>query len=796
MKPHLSILLLLCALIFGLHRCLAARPADLTGRATDERGDAVAFATVVLLRDGTQTAGTATDRDGRFALSAPEGEYTLSIQSLGYQPQQRTVRIASRPTDLGDIVLKAAATAIEGVVVQAQLVRREADRFVVDVANAPSAIGKNGVELLETAPGVWISDDKISIDGKSGTKVFVGDRELRMEPKQLLAYLRSLRASEILKIEVIPVSGADHDADSSGGILKITLRKRREKGMQGSLSFQTRQGREVASYFPSGNLAYHAGRVDLNLSAWAGPGRYLTRSDERTLYTAAEKRLTARSTMDHRNADGGATAGIVFEADDRNSFGAEFSFLLADDPGRDRAATELTGGPAADAATAIASRYDSYERANGYEASVNYIRRIDTLGSTFKVLGDYLRRTTRLGSDNASRIVPPAPAAPVDSLYRNEALSIYELTALTLALDKRFSPRWSLRAGAKYSCNRMRNDALYEYRRGDAWLRNDDQSFEMAYTEHIAALYAVASADLGRWKLTAGLRGEYTRTGGRDDTRQRYLSLFPNAGLSCDLSSDGRHALALRYARTIERPRFWCLTPRRMQISDYTYQVGNPALDPAFKDDLSLALTLCGKYTLTGGMLVQSGEINQTMRPDADDPDMLGVLWVNFDTTTSYYLSAYLPFQPARWWQLNAGMNYLRQGVRADSHAPVRYRNALSVHAATTFTLPAKCYVDLSYFYQSSMAFGNVLMEPMHRLDIGVKRRFGERLTLSASVRNVNDPVQTMKADGAGFVRTMKLRQNWCSRSWVIGITYDFKTGKNFRKKSVEAGAADEKGRM
>ena len=63
-------------------------------------------------------------------------------------------------------------------------------------------IGKDGIELLERAPGVWIDDEKISINGKSGSKVYVNDRELRMEPEQLLTYLRSLRAEEIQKIEV------------------------------------------------------------------------------------------------------------------------------------------------------------------------------------------------------------------------------------------------------------------------------------------------------------------------------------------------------------------------------------------------------------------------------------------------------------------------------------------------------------------------------------------------------------------------------------------------------------------
>ena len=224
----------LVAVAFGLQSAFAARLYPSKGRVVNEQGQAIEYATVVLLDEGEQVAGMATDPEGRFSLKVPSGDYTLQIQYLGYEPLTRSVRVEA-DNDLGDFTLHAATTQIEGVVVKAQLIRREADRFVMDVANAPAAIGKDGVELLERAPGVWMDNERISINGKSGTKVFVNDRELRLEPEQLTTYLRSLRAEEIQKIEVIPTTGADHDADATGGIIRITLRKQREIGMQGSL---------------------------------------------------------------------------------------------------------------------------------------------------------------------------------------------------------------------------------------------------------------------------------------------------------------------------------------------------------------------------------------------------------------------------------------------------------------------------------------------------------------------------------------------------------------------------------
>lgn len=295
-----KLIFLIVILALAAANAFAARIYPAEGRVVDEQGQAVEYATVVLLKGSDQVAGMATDNTGRFVLKVPSGEYTLSVQYLGFDPVVRQVRVEEN-NDLGEIVMKSSATRIEGVVVKAQLIRREADRFVVDVANAPAAIGKDGIELLERAPGVWIDDEKISINGKSGSKVYVNDRELRMEPEQLLTYLRSLRAEEIQKIEVVPTTGADYDADSSGGIIRITLRKRRENGLDGSLSMRTTQNARHHFYTPSGNINIHTGRLDLYASAWADlagtrPSRTNTPITPRAIRTSRPIRKSPNAT--------------------------------------------------------------------------------------------------------------------------------------------------------------------------------------------------------------------------------------------------------------------------------------------------------------------------------------------------------------------------------------------------------------------------------------------------------------------------------------------------------------------
>lgn len=783
------LILLIVILASAVSQLPAARLYPSTGRVVDEQGNAVEYATVVLLKGSEQVAGRTTDARGRFELKAAPGNYTLQIQFLGFDPIKKAVRV-ELDNDLGDFVMRSSATDIESVVVKAQLVRREADRFVVDVANAPAAIGKDGIELLERAPGVWIDGEKISINGKSGSKVYINDRELRMEPEQLLTYLRTLRAEEIQKIEVVPTTGADYDADSAGGIIRITLRKRRENGIDGSVSFNTRQGELTHRYSPSANINVHSGRLDFYASAWGFFGGDKTTTDERTLYNAADKALNAHSDMKGRSRNFGASAGTVFEINPRHSVGAEFEYWRDREGEPNDSYTDFRDGATV---THTDSYFDKLDRRSNYSATFNYIWKVDTLGSTLKLLADCTRRQTDTRNDNTSRIT--APGGVLDSVYRDNSASLYNIATATLALEKNFSPRWSLKAGAKYTYNDMHNNALYEYRKGDAWLRNDRQSFTIDYTENIAAAYAIASAKLGAWSLVAGLRGEYTHTTGKG-VGQDYFSLFPNANVSYSFSREKGWSLIAQYARTIERPRFWSLNPQRMQISDYTYQTGNPSLDPAFKHDVSLTLVAAHKYTLTAGVQIVNDEIQQTMRADPENPDLLQLAWVNYDATKGYYLSANLPFQPAKWWQLNANVTYMRRGQRVEQHGAEEFFNWGFVNLSTTFTLPAKFYIDLSYRYQSRLDLGNCWVEPDHRLQAGIKKRFGDRFTASFSVQNLLDQGQVIGARGDGFVRTVNARQTWSNRSYRIGVTWNFKSGKAFKRKAVEAGSEAEKSRL
>jgi hypothetical protein len=239
---------------------------------------------------------------------------------------------------------------------------------------------------LEAAPAVFINDDEISINGRSGTKVYVNDRELKYSKEQLMVYLRSLKSEDIRTIEVVPQSGADYDANSSGGIIKITLKRRRDDGIMGNLSFSTRQSDLIHSYVPSASINYHSGKWTLNASGWYSYSDQSTFIDEQTNYFIGDKLLTSSSKSRYKSNWGGAKAGIIYDINDRHSLGAELNYY---DGGNTAPTTSTTHLVAENMITDSRSDYLNRSGNRGLSATLNYIIKFDSLGSKLKILADY-----------------------------------------------------------------------------------------------------------------------------------------------------------------------------------------------------------------------------------------------------------------------------------------------------------------------------------------------------------------------------------------------------------------------
>ncbi|MBO5717242.1 MAG: outer membrane beta-barrel protein [Alistipes sp.] len=772
----------------------AAQRYTLSGRVVSTNNEPIAYATVILTQENNaQVAGSATNSEGEFSLSAPKGDYTLHVTFIGYVPHKSEISI-SESKNIGDITLEDDAEQIQEVVVTAQLIRREADRFVVDVANSPIALGKDGEELLKSAPGIWIQDDKISINGASGSKIYLNDREVKLTDAQLLAYIRSLRAEDIQRIEVIPQSGADYDAASSGGIVKITTKRRLDSGLMGTAALVVGGTKGMYNVMPSVSLNYNQGNLNLYGRTWVGTNGNFYESTEHTDYTAGSV-IDAASTMDDKSKWGGANIGFVYDLNDRHSIGAEVQF---NHYGSNSATDTWSEHQLAELVTRSDGDYISKSHHNMTTATFNYIYKLDDKGSKLKFIGDYTHSKSPTYNDYVDTILEPITLIARDSVYRSTTLSSNNLATANLSLEKVLSPKVVLRAGLKYTYNSNGNRADYEYILGEAWTPNADKNYNIGYSENIGAAYVTATANLGRVSLVGGLRGEYTNFNDKSgDVTQNYFDLFPNANISYALSKDGSYSIVAQYARTISRPSFWALSPNEMKISEYMIQRGNPNLKPSYDNSLSVTGVLKYKYTITLGMKLTQNAIQQTTIVDKTNPKVLIMQHINYPTMNNYYGMVNLPFQITKWWSANVNLMGMYMGQRIYPDEPIRRNFMGFANAQMSFTLPKNYFIDLSARYMHGLVAGNTRLKDMGNIDITFKKRLlDNKMTIKLSVNNIIPQKQAITIEEPTFKRVMTVDQPWQRPSLNFSIDYNFKAGKQFRAKSVESGSAEDRGRL
>ncbi len=760
------------------------QPQMLRGSVVDEEGHYISYVTVVAMRDGRQVSGASSNTQGVFSFALAEGTYTVVIECVGYESFEQQVTMPEG-ADMGVITLKESSTSIDEVVVKAEMIRREADRFVVDVANSDAAIGKDGEQLLRQSPGVWVKEDDISINGAAGTKIYINNREIKLSGEQLVRYVRSLRAEDIAKIEVVPQTGADYDADSRGGIIFITLRRRLDNGVMGSVSMQSNHGAWMENYNPTASINAHVGKFDISASGWYYDYYQDVKATEHTVYTGMDTELDARSDLNYKGAQGGANISAVAELSPRHSIGLSLDFSDDSAKGNNESVTSFRSGAMERLSQ---STFLPNDRTRRYAATLNYIFKTDTLGSTLKFIADYNQSDPRSGNDN--RTLTTEAGSQIDSLYRDRSKSTFRIATAQLARERHLSPHWKLSYGAKYTYNEINSATTYRYLLEQAWVPSVVDDYDISYTENIGAAYAIASMNYGRLSAVVGLRGEYTYARGKAaEVEQNYFSLFPNANFSYALDKAGKHSLVAQYSRSIARPSFWNLTPRRLQISDYTIQTGNPALEPQFVDQLTLTAVVGYKYSLTLGVQFMHDIIQQKIVADKDNPNMMNLTMENLPMVNQYFATLNLPFTVTKWWDWNTSLTGLLVEQRIDADSPIERNPVAQFQSTMTFKLPKKFYVDVFYNGMTGMKVSNIELKANQNMSITLKKQIKDSWTLQCGFENVLRSRQHILTEGDGFRREMETFGQGQEFNVRFALTWSFKSGKQFRSKSVERGA-------
>ena len=217
--------------------------------------------------------GASTDLQGNFLIKkVPFGIYTLQISMIGYQTfHVRDVRHFAKQTTVATIKLKESFVEIDPVVVTASKWKQEAANtpVAVEVLTAKDILKRNPVRIedaLETAAGVQIIQENVTIRGSDGYTFGVGSRVLVMIDD--VPVMNSdfgkvnwfmISPPDIERAEIVRGAGsALYGSSAMGGVINFFTRSPQPKSRT---YFRTIIGAYDNSHEPKWNWAAQEGRV-------------------------------------------------------------------------------------------------------------------------------------------------------------------------------------------------------------------------------------------------------------------------------------------------------------------------------------------------------------------------------------------------------------------------------------------------------------------------------------------------------------------------------------------------------
>ena len=261
-----------------------ANNAKISGRIKDANDkSAIIGATVLLMQDTVQIAGTTTDNNGKFSLDADTGNYILELSYIGYE----TIRMALTVNDnthIGTIQMQEGATELGEVVVESQAVIQKVDRQILLPSKEQMQASSDGVSLLQNLqiPRIVISPIDNSVKTLSDESV-----QLRINGVEAsTADVKAINPKDIIRIEYHNQPGVRYNG--AAAVVDYIV-KHHDTG--GSLMLAGTNGLTlpgIGNYYLAGKV--HFGKSSLQAVATYAPyDIYWTRTNNETYHFSTGK---------------------------------------------------------------------------------------------------------------------------------------------------------------------------------------------------------------------------------------------------------------------------------------------------------------------------------------------------------------------------------------------------------------------------------------------------------------------------------------------------------------------------
>lgn len=682
-------------------------------------------------------------------------------------------------------------------------VQKKIDRLVVNPNAILSNAGLTAFDVLGKSPGVSIGvNDNITLRGKQGVLIFIGDKPTYMSAADIANYLKSLPASSISTIEIITTPPAKYDAAGNAGIINIKQKKNTAKGYSGSLSLNYGQG-FYARTNNSLNLNYRINQWNFySLASYSETNFYQDLTIKRNYYDGfggLSSAFNQNSFLKIEKGGGNLKLGTDYYLTKKSTFGFSVNGFINKDFHLISNESKIYNDQREIIQLASAEN-PSDRRFKNLSFNTNYQLKLDSLGKEFSINADYLRYDSRHDQNlfsvfrrpdfsfiSQSNLVSDLPAN-ID-IYSGKADYIHPINSSI-----------KLEAGSKASSVQTENIANFYDEVNSIRTKNELFSNDFSYKETIYAGYLNFNIEKNNWSIQSGLRAENTSIEGiqkgnsiniDSSFSRNYLSWFPTFYLSYSLDSSKNHTLGFSYGRRIDRPDYQSMNPFTYPLDRFTLYSGNPFLNPSFSHNLEISHSYKGIVNTSIFYSSVEDMITETIETGANifysRPGNIGqqkVLGMSIDGG--------IPI--TKWWTLQFHTELVYSQFRANLYNVNLDNSGTYWQIAPTnqFQLPDKWSVELSGSYQTSASSGQFVLIPAGMVNIAIaKKLYNDRLTIKASM---NDVFYTFQPGGE-IKGLNNSEASWLSyldtRIFNISASYRFKEGKALAARKLSAADAE-----
>ena len=721
------------------------------GQLTDTLNAPIVFNAIGLLNanDSSIVKGVMTDDHGDFCFEQiKKGAYQLKISAIGYNTYYSNVfnYDSLSAITLDKILLKAGSINLNEVSVAAQkkTIEYKNGNVIVNIEGTALAMGNTAYTLLSRLPGVTVSEDNITIQGKTGVKILIDGKLQQVSGQQLINILKSMNASQIEKIEVLKKPPVKYDAAGTGGMINIKTNKLKIVGFSGSVFASHSQG-----YYgnPSGGftLNYKGRKVNFfsGFTAAKEWRRMYEEFDNEFNYNGTTTTTHAQNiTKEHHHSET-YNLGADWFINKNNSVGIKmngaFGMGNIDNVSRTNFSDTLLG---------YQHLILNSNKPNPWiypEFNINTEHLFDTAGTALRFSANYNPYWDIYAANFSNQFLDGEDhelRAP--SVFKTSNTLTFNNTSALLDFEKGFKKEFKIETGIKHTYQEIGSDYYLKYQDSQTGEYSIDTTYSNVfnYYQNISAIYLNLTKQYKKFSFQAGARGENTiihtvsKSNGLGFDRQ-YFNIFPLA--SIDFKKSDNHTFSIAYNKRVNRPDYNLFNPFTSFINTQTFHKGNPYLKPEYSHDFSFT------YNYKSWMY---HSINYTRLVNA----FMGYNSQN-DATKSYVNSAanlqwadiysynlFIQKDLFKWWTVNVNASLFSvAGKGIINNLPYSFSYvAFNPNLYSRMSLKKGYAIEVNAFYLTPFLEGIYYTQERSSVSIALKKSFlDDKLSVSLAVSDV-----------------------------------------------------------